>query len=571
MKRTLLASAVALASLWAQAQVSTMVLQPADLAGPLNFTIADDWGATPDMNDPLNRIQAFTVIGRDNSSTADSLGCDALVNGAEVAGKIAMIYRGACNFSTKALNAQNAGAIGVVLINNNGAPIGMAAGDDGASVTIPVVMISQGDGADLHNQVVAGNVEMMIGTIAGMFANNLAMKTEATVIPTQAARPAQVSTTSGEFSTQLGGWVYNNGNDAQANVTLKATVTHNGSTVYDETSTPQASLSSGDSIYIALPDFSQNGYTGRYEFTYSTQSDQEESFDIDNSYSTTLSFDSLLSYSPLNSAGLPSYGSTYYRSGTGGFQACSYFKDANASRLMAEGMYAAALRSGSANIAGTLLKASTYAWNDDVDGFSTISFNTGSFQQLQLLVEGEYIFNDSLEAGQMVYIPFFEPAGLQDNQKYLFCVSTVDADIYLSFTGDVDYNETINQTDAISTLFAGDDGNWYAGFSDLVGTWSMGVLMKDNLVGIQDVNRVELTPYPNPTANSISIPMMGQSGKATVQVYDNKGAKVADRQVTVGGNQVLTMDLGSLDAGLYTFKVDFEGGAHSSFRVALTK
>ncbi|HRP81745.1 MAG TPA: hypothetical protein PLY76_07580, partial [Flavobacteriales bacterium] len=72
MKRTLLASAVALASLWAQAQVSTMVLQPADLAGPLNFTIADDWGATPDMNDPLNRIQAFTVIGRDNSSTADS-------------------------------------------------------------------------------------------------------------------------------------------------------------------------------------------------------------------------------------------------------------------------------------------------------------------------------------------------------------------------------------------------------------------------------------------------------------------------------------------------------------------
>ncbi|HRN38704.1 MAG TPA: hypothetical protein PLL18_17475, partial [Flavobacteriales bacterium] len=177
MKRTLLASAVALASLWAQAQVSTMVLQPADLAGPLNFTIADDWGATPDMNDPLNRIQAFTVIGRDNSSTADSLGCEALVNGAEVAGKIAMIYRGACNFSQKAMNAQNAGAIGVVIINNNGAPVGMGAGADGPQITIPVVMISQGDGADLHDQVVAGNVEMMIGTIAGMFANNLAMKT----------------------------------------------------------------------------------------------------------------------------------------------------------------------------------------------------------------------------------------------------------------------------------------------------------------------------------------------------------------------------------------------------------
>jgi hypothetical protein len=146
MKKTLLGCGLFLAAMSAQAQITTYVLQPASLEGALEFTWADNWGATPDLNDPANTIQGFTAFVNDGTA-ADSLGCNALVNGADIAGKIAVVYRGTCEFGLKALNAQDAGAIGVVIINNQGAPVAMGGGANGANVTIPVVMISTDAGA----------------------------------------------------------------------------------------------------------------------------------------------------------------------------------------------------------------------------------------------------------------------------------------------------------------------------------------------------------------------------------------------------------------------------------------
>ena len=51
----------------------------------------------------------------------------ALTNAAAIAGKIALVDRGICGFTIKVKNAQNAGAIGVVVANNvGGRPSGMA-------------------------------------------------------------------------------------------------------------------------------------------------------------------------------------------------------------------------------------------------------------------------------------------------------------------------------------------------------------------------------------------------------------------------------------------------------------
>lgn len=70
--------------------------------------------------------------------------CEALVNPAEVAGKIALVDRGSCFFSDKVYFAEQAGAAGVIICNNQpgGGVIGMAAGGDYASLsTIPSAMI----------------------------------------------------------------------------------------------------------------------------------------------------------------------------------------------------------------------------------------------------------------------------------------------------------------------------------------------------------------------------------------------------------------------------------------------
>ena len=61
------------------------------------------------------------------------------------AGSIALLDRGTCTFVQKVTNAQNAGAIAVIVANNiAGAPITM--GGDDPSITIPSVMLSLADG-----------------------------------------------------------------------------------------------------------------------------------------------------------------------------------------------------------------------------------------------------------------------------------------------------------------------------------------------------------------------------------------------------------------------------------------
>lgn len=87
-------------------------------------------------------------------------GCDgsdgqpAIANGALLAGKIVLIDRGVCEFSRKALNAQNHGAVAVILANNvPRAPFGAASGTLGAQVKIPVITVTQEVGKLLRGDV----------------------------------------------------------------------------------------------------------------------------------------------------------------------------------------------------------------------------------------------------------------------------------------------------------------------------------------------------------------------------------------------------------------------------------
>merc|ERR1712086_1065423 len=66
--------------------------------------------------------------------TDESDACEPITNAGEIDGNVAVVRRGACQFGFKALAAQNAGAIAVIVVNNQeGAPIVMAGGDDGES------------------------------------------------------------------------------------------------------------------------------------------------------------------------------------------------------------------------------------------------------------------------------------------------------------------------------------------------------------------------------------------------------------------------------------------------------
>ena len=84
------------------------------------------------------------VLVTDESTDPDENdACEPLTNGPDLVGKVAVIRRGACEFGFKALQAQNEGAVAVIVVNNvEGPPIVMAGGADGELVTIPVLMVS---------------------------------------------------------------------------------------------------------------------------------------------------------------------------------------------------------------------------------------------------------------------------------------------------------------------------------------------------------------------------------------------------------------------------------------------
>ncbi len=79
--------------------------------------------------------------------TALSLACNPITgaNATAIAGKIALVSRGVCGFVVKVKNAQNAGAIGVLVADNVAAAVTGLGGTD-PTITIPAVRISKADG-----------------------------------------------------------------------------------------------------------------------------------------------------------------------------------------------------------------------------------------------------------------------------------------------------------------------------------------------------------------------------------------------------------------------------------------
>ncbi len=94
-----------------------------------------------------------TLAGGAPGTTSDA--CEALVNDMDMSGNIAFIQRGGCEFDVKIANAEDAGAVAVVVYNIAGDPIVMN-GTPGLS-DIPALMIGQADGNLIRAELDAGN------------------------------------------------------------------------------------------------------------------------------------------------------------------------------------------------------------------------------------------------------------------------------------------------------------------------------------------------------------------------------------------------------------------------------
>jgi hypothetical protein len=133
--------------LWSGKEIASVQLEPQNLSpavgvaafGPQTFTLS---GAV--------------VLAADGQAPAADA-CQAIVN--DVAGKIGLVERGSCTFKQKALNLQAAGAVGMLLVDNQAAAVPPAMSDAaGAAVTIPSLSLTLQDGGALEAAVGNGPV-----------------------------------------------------------------------------------------------------------------------------------------------------------------------------------------------------------------------------------------------------------------------------------------------------------------------------------------------------------------------------------------------------------------------------
>ena len=117
---------------------------------------------------------AFGILAVVPADAVNGAGCAAFAPAVAdaVRGKIAMIDRGVCGFAVKAKNAQNAGAFGVIIVNNvAGSAPGLGGSDP--TIVIPTVSVSQAQGAILK-QAVADAVKYGTRSRAGAVVANFA-------------------------------------------------------------------------------------------------------------------------------------------------------------------------------------------------------------------------------------------------------------------------------------------------------------------------------------------------------------------------------------------------------------
>jgi hypothetical protein len=130
------------------------VTAPAAIAGELAVGTADFGGALT-VGGLAGTLVAAEDPG-DAAGPATTDACSALTNAAAVAGQVALVDRGTCLFTEKAAIVQAAGAIAMVVANNVSDTSALAMGGDDVSITIPLVSVTQADGASLRANLAAG-------------------------------------------------------------------------------------------------------------------------------------------------------------------------------------------------------------------------------------------------------------------------------------------------------------------------------------------------------------------------------------------------------------------------------
>ncbi|MDP2187284.1 MAG: T9SS type A sorting domain-containing protein [Sphingobacteriaceae bacterium] len=566
----------AFASHNASAQVVGFVTHPVSVRGNLEIGLpASGWGISLDTIAVTGRL----IVGRGTTVLAagDSLACDTLLtNAAAVAGKIVVLYRGSCEFGTKALAAQRAGAIGVIIVNNAAGVAGMAGGGNGINVTIPLVMISNADGIRLRPSIDNDSTVALIGQKRGQFANDYGFTVGNLIRPIEFSVPRTQALNPGDYPIKLGANVVNYGQNAQTNVNLNVKIDFTNpagttSTVYNQSGT-LASLPKDSIRQILVSDFDPSAFgRGRYLITYEVTATNPDDFNGDNV--STQGFwltDSLYSKARLDSAGLARFsGGVRPSDATAGpYEYGIWFYADRGDLVRVKRLRFAFVTNAGFQLINETVVGKVSQW---LDVNTNNAIDPGEMIEIG---EGFYTYTDSLGSASLREVAITDIATnlpgvrLDSNGVYLFSVAYtgVQTGVFTSIDAGMDYTASqplYNQF--IAPVFV---AAWNPNGFGPTRVPAITAIVEEVGSSVKEIrNDLNIRVYPNPVRDELMIRINADNaiGAVNYDVMDIAGRVVMSGTKMVEGlNDQMSLSVGHLQEGIYTIVMKTNKGFNTS-------
>ncbi|MBM3417773.1 MAG: hypothetical protein FJY17_02485, partial [Bacteroidetes bacterium] len=375
------------------------ITAPSNVKGLLQIGLPTaGWGFNINSISAVGRL----VFGFGNSGNQDTLACDTLLsNASDIQGNIAVLYRGGCEIGVKALAAQRAGAIGVIIINENSGVVNINGGGCGHNVNIPVVMISNSDGIRLRNSIMFDSTVAIIGRKRNSLDNDLGFTSSNIIRPSAWSIPYTFCSYPQQYQTSLGAVVHNYGKLAQNDIVVNLRIDFTSEqgqfyTIYNQNRTINI-LARDSSIKVLFDYFDPSPYgRGLYNLNFSVQSNQNDYFDIDN-FNTQQFLVSNDTYSKvrLSPNGIPlSQGNFRPTGGTGQFEYGIFLDSKTSGETYLDAIKFSLTASNGSNLSNVNIIGRVYKWIDNN------SNNLLDTSELNLLGLGIYFFaNNSISSG----------------------------------------------------------------------------------------------------------------------------------------------------------------------------
>jgi hypothetical protein len=523
---------------------------PANVAATYDYGYQVDWGPTSINTTCGDMAWGFTANG-------DSLACDPIIT--DLTGKIAAISRGACNFSLKVYHAQQAGAVGAVIINANSNPatqiVNMLGGDSMTAVTIPAVFLNFGDGGPIGTEISAGT------TVNACFKVPLVSDPASIVhFSTPTSHPNSLDSF---YLT-----VYNNGMNAETNVTVNVDVEDPGGMVQSY-SRNWGTLGASSQEEIAVGGGYIPSAVGNYNVSFSVTSDagtyagesESQQFEMTN---YTFANDD---HNNIVGAITPADFTTDLRYDIGNF----YFSSA-----AGVATHASFALSNANAMHGENFNIFLYDVDNDLDGvldggdytdYTLVGFNT-------LTIDSTIHMNDDT-----ILVAITPNNGVSNDLvadgSYLV---VVEYDALLSPNGNIDPPGFIHSSPTGSVTF----GTAVYTSQLFTGGWSGGwqAVLRMHLDGYVTINTDEVkildeasfSIYPNPVVNdfvTLDLTLEEMSEEVNVKILDLNGRELQNYNYSNVRTNKYTYGVENLPAGNYFLRVQTDEGFRSEHFVIM--